>query len=57
MGIINKVVVNKCIKYFLDKIFISKDVVSTVPKKELSSILPFLGQQSIYIKTKLKKVI
>ena len=48
-------VINNCIKKFLDRLYINKDVVSAVPKKEFNIILPFLGQQSIYIKTKFKK--
>ena len=33
---------DRCIKTFLDKIFIVKDVVLTVPKKEIRICLPFL---------------
>ena len=33
--------INKCIKTFLDKIFINKDIVATVPKKEFNLILSF----------------
>ena len=50
----NEYPLNRCNKTFLDKIFIKKDIVATVPKKEFNLVLPFLGQQSIYIKTKLK---
>ena len=36
--------------------FINKEVVSTVPKKEFCITLPFLGHQSICIKSKLKQL-
>ena len=47
--------IDQCIKIFLDKIFIAKKVVLTVPKKELRICLPFLGKQSLEIKTKLSR--
>ena len=40
-------VINNCIKKFLDEIFIYKDIVPTVPKKEFSIILTFLGQVNL----------
>ena len=48
---------DRCIKSFLDKIFILKDVVTTVPKKELRICLPFLGKQSLELRTKLCKFV
>ena len=42
---------------FLDKIFIVKNVVVTVPKKEVRICLPFLGKQSFEIRTKLCKFV
>ena len=47
--------IDRCVKAFLDKIFIVKKVVTTVPKKELRICLPFLGKQSLEIKSKLCK--
>ena len=47
--------VDKCVKTFLDKIFIAKKVYLTVPHKELSICLPFLGKQSLELKNKLSK--
>ena len=48
---------DRCIKVFLDKIFIMKRVVFTVPKKELRICLPFLGKQSLELRTKLCKFV
>ena len=42
---------------FLDKTFIVKDVVVTVPKKEVRICLPFLGKQSFEIRMKLCKFV
>jgi len=44
---------DRCIKTFLDKIFIVKDAVPTVPQKEIRICLPFLGKQSLQLRTKL----
>ena len=49
--------VDKCIKIFLDKIFIAKAVYFTVPRKELSICLPFLGKQSLELKDKLSRFV
>ena len=49
--------IDSCIKIFLDKIFIVKSVITTVPKKELVICLPFLGKQSLEIRTKLSKFV
>ena len=46
-----------CIKTFLDKIFITKDLVTTVPKKEIRICLPFLGKKSLEIRKALNKYI
>ena len=46
--------IDKCVKTFLDKILIAKEVVTTVPKMELKICLPFLGKQSFKIKSKLR---
>ena len=46
--------IDKCTKVFLDKIFIAKKVVLTVPQKELSICLPFLGKQSLELKSKMQ---
>ena len=48
---------DQCVKVFLDKIFITKAIVLTVPKKELKICLPFLGKQSLRVRTSLNKYI
>ena len=48
---------DRCLGIFLDKIFVNKKVESTVPRKELKICLPFLGKQSLIIRTKLNKFI
>jgi hypothetical protein len=49
--------VDKCVKTFLDKVFIPKKVIFTVPKKELSICLPFLGKQSLELKSKIGRFV
>ena len=48
--------IDRCIKSFLDKIFIAKKIVSTVPKKEVRICLPFLGKQSFELRKRLSKI-
>ena len=48
---------DRCVKKFLDKFFIEKNVVFTVPKKVVRITLPFLGKQSFEIKKRLKTFI
>ena len=48
---------DRCVKAFLDKLFIAKNVVTTVPKRELRICLPYLGKQSLEIRTKLCKFV
>ena len=48
---------DRCVKAFLDKLFTVKKVVTTVPKRELRICLPFLGKQSLEIRTKLCKFV
>ena len=45
--------VDKCVKTFLDKVFIPKKVDKSVPKKEVNVCLPFLGKQSLELKDKI----
>ena len=40
-----------CIKKYLDKVFIKKEVVLELSKKELICILPFLGKKSMQLRT------
>ena len=48
--------IDKCIKKFLDKILTPKPVVSTVPKKNLIIILPYLSKLSLQIRTRINRV-
>ena len=48
---------DRCIKAFLDKIFIVKDAVDPEPKKELIICLPFLGKQSFELRKKLSEIV
>ena len=48
---------DRCVKVFLDKIFVARKVVLIVPKKELKICLPFFGKQSLNLRTKLSKLI
>ena len=45
--------VDKCIKKFLDRVLTQKVVVTTVPKKDLMIILPYLGKLSLQIRTRI----
>ena len=38
--------VDKCISKFLNKLYINKPVMLTVPKKQLYLVLPFMGKMS-----------
>ena len=49
--------VDKCIKEFLDRVLTRKVVVSTVPKKDLMIVLPYLGKPSLQIRTRINPVI
>ena len=40
---------------FLDKVFIPKEYYPTVPKRELSICLPFLGKHSLELKSKITR--
>jgi hypothetical protein len=47
--------VDKCIMKFFNKIYEKRDQIHTVPKKELTTILPFLGTSSWKIKNELTR--
>ena len=36
-------IIDQCIKKFLDKLLVPKQILPTVPKKELLVVLPYLG--------------
>ena len=46
-------IVDQCIKKFLEKLYVAKQIVSTVSKKDLLIVLPFLGKFSINLRTRL----
>ena len=46
---------DKCIKNILSRLFVPKRIVPTVHKKQVQSILPFLGPLSFKIKSRLQK--
>ena len=48
---------DQCIKKFLDKLYLPKQIVLTVPKKELLVALPFLGMFSLNLRKHLYKVV
>ena len=48
--------VDRCIKEFLDRVLTRKVVVSTLPKKDLMIVLPYLGKLSLQIRTRINRV-
>ena len=48
--------VEKCMKNFLDRVLAQKVVVSTVPKKDLMVVLPYLGKFSLQIRIRINHV-
>ena len=48
--------VDKCTKEFLDRVLTRKVVVSTVPKKDLMIVVPYLGKLSLQIRTRINRV-
>ena len=48
-------VIDKCIKTFLNKLFIPKKCVQTAEKKQVLIVLPFLGPLSFEIRSRLQK--
>ena len=41
---------DRCIKMYLDKVFVKHPSICVVPKKELVCVFPFLGKKSLEIK-------
>ena len=48
-------IIDQCIKKFLDNFYVSKQIVPTVPKKELLVVLPFLATFSLNLRKHLYK--
>ena len=46
----------KCIKEVSNKVLTQKAVLSTVPKKDLMIVLPYLGKYSLQIRTIINRV-
>ena len=45
--------IDQCIQTFLNKIYVLKRILITVPKKDVLIVLPFLGQFSLNLKSRL----
>ena len=43
--------IDKCISKFMNKLYIKKPVMLTVPKKQLYLVLPFMGKMSALVKS------
>ena len=50
-------IIDACVFKFLNKVFESKPVTLTVPKKQLFIVLPFMGNMSGVIKTRISKAL
>ena len=48
-------IIDQCIKTFLDKLYVPKQIVLTVPKRELLVVLPFLRTFSLNLRKRLYK--
>ena len=48
--------IDRCIKLFFDKLFLKKVVVLTVPRKIVNISLPFMGKDSLQIRSELSKI-
>ena len=46
----------KCIKDFLDRVLMPKIVVSTVPKRDLMIVLPYLSKLPLQNRTRINRV-
>ena len=50
-------IIDQCIKKFFDKSYVLKQIVPTVPKKELLVALPYLGTFSLNLRKRLYKLV
>ena len=46
---------DKCVKTFLNKVFISKRIIQTTEKKQVTIVLPYMGMISTEFEVKLHK--
>ena len=49
--------IDKCFKTFLDQLFVKRPQITTVEKKTVTIVLPFLGELSLLTRTRLKKAL
>ena len=49
--------IDKCVKRFLDKVFVEKKTFLTASKKQLVCVLPFIGKKSLQLRSRLVKSI
>ena len=47
--------IDKCISKFMNKLYIKKPVMLTVPKKRLYLVLPYMGKMSALVKSGLAR--
>ena len=50
-------IIDQCIKEFLNKLYIPKQIVPTVTKRELLVVVPFLGTFSLNLRKRLYKLV
>ena len=50
-------IIDQCINKSLDKLYVPKQIVLTVPRKELLVVLPFLGKFSLNLRKRLYKTV
>ena len=48
--------IDKCVKTFLNKVFIPKRIIQTAEKKQVTIVLPYVGMISTELKVKLYKI-
>ena len=51
----SEMVLDKCVKAFLNKVFIPKQIIQTAEKKQVTIVLPYMGMISTELKVKLHK--
>ena len=47
--------IDKCVKTFLNKVFIPKQIIQTAEKKQVTIVLPYMGMILTELKVKLQK--
>ena len=48
---------DKCVKAFLNKVFIPKRIIQTAEKRQVAIVLPYMGMVSTELKVKLHKTL